>query len=242
MAIYTPRGLKIRLPVEYAFTLIGRLYPRVSAYKVLKTTEAIESLPNAFAYIVALNSFNDSLSPHQVFFFTFVTFVIGFIVASFDIFLLYIFELAGKIYSYLSGYFILYIIIVSYGYYASGWTGVLAYLLAVLLGELVKMGSEIIISKIRKSQKKRILTTSEFSFLNAYRFYAYKLAISRSVKVSENEIKSGKWQLPFSDLQAKWPEVTRRFSTEPFGSKYTSYWEPFIHGFRSWFDSYRGRY
>lgn len=39
MALFTPRGLKVRLPMSYAFALIARVYPRSDAFRVLQLTE-----------------------------------------------------------------------------------------------------------------------------------------------------------------------------------------------------------
>ncbi len=57
MAIFTPRGLKIRLPVDYAFALMARLYPKVDAFKVLKTTESLELIPSVITLLTGLVCF-----------------------------------------------------------------------------------------------------------------------------------------------------------------------------------------
>lgn len=54
MAFYTPRGLKIRVSVPYAFSLLGRLYAQVHPSKVLETAEAFDEVPVAAAHIAAL--------------------------------------------------------------------------------------------------------------------------------------------------------------------------------------------
>lgn len=57
MAIYTPRGLKIRLSIQYCFTLLARLYPEVDPYTVLKTTEGLEFIPSFLAVLASLICF-----------------------------------------------------------------------------------------------------------------------------------------------------------------------------------------
>ena len=57
MAIYTPRGLKVRLPIDFAFALIARLYPKYDAFKVLRTTEAIELMPKALSAVAGIICF-----------------------------------------------------------------------------------------------------------------------------------------------------------------------------------------
>lgn len=66
MAIYTPRGLKIRLPIDYSFALMTRLYPRITPFKFLKVTEALELLPAAWASIAAVLAFLTLKSPYTV--------------------------------------------------------------------------------------------------------------------------------------------------------------------------------
>ena len=60
MAIFTPRRLKVRLPTDYSFALMARLYPRVGAFKVLKTVEAIEHIPSVLAFCVAIVLFAEA--------------------------------------------------------------------------------------------------------------------------------------------------------------------------------------
>jgi hypothetical protein len=57
MAIYTQRGLKIRVAVPYVFGLMARLNPKVSPFRILKTTEGIESLPVMLAFVVGIVAF-----------------------------------------------------------------------------------------------------------------------------------------------------------------------------------------
>src|SRR5690554_5149843 len=54
LVIYTPRGLKVRLPFDLVFALIARLSPKVSAFKVLQTTEAFEILPRFVSFIATI--------------------------------------------------------------------------------------------------------------------------------------------------------------------------------------------
>ena len=66
MSIYTGRGLKIRLPIDYGFALMQRLYPAVDAFKVLRTTEGLELLPSCMAFIAAILCFMNHASPTTI--------------------------------------------------------------------------------------------------------------------------------------------------------------------------------
>jgi hypothetical protein len=50
MALFTPRGLKVRL--AYAFALMARVYPKTDAFRVLQLTEEVENL-GALAFFIA---------------------------------------------------------------------------------------------------------------------------------------------------------------------------------------------
>lgn len=56
-AIFTPRGLHVRLPPELAFGLMARLRPRVRPAEVLATVEAIEFTPTALSKLLGFLCF-----------------------------------------------------------------------------------------------------------------------------------------------------------------------------------------
>ncbi len=57
MALFTPRGLKVRLTKAYAFALMARVYPRTDAFRILQLTEEVENLPDTATYIAAMALF-----------------------------------------------------------------------------------------------------------------------------------------------------------------------------------------
>ncbi|HKQ62509.1 MAG TPA: hypothetical protein VJS92_14555 [Candidatus Polarisedimenticolaceae bacterium] len=54
--LHTPRGLKLRLDPAYVFALLARLGPEARPLDVLRTTEALERVPPAFACVAALGA------------------------------------------------------------------------------------------------------------------------------------------------------------------------------------------
>lgn len=62
-AIFTPRGIKVRLPTDVAFGLMAQLRPAVRPTAVLETVEAIELTPTAASKLVALLCFLFQLPP-----------------------------------------------------------------------------------------------------------------------------------------------------------------------------------
>ena len=88
MAIYTPRGLKIRLSIGHAFGLMARLYPKVDAFNVLKTTEGLEGTPTVLAFITGMLSFFYGFEALHVGFCVFVVSVVGKVVTGFGLYVI----------------------------------------------------------------------------------------------------------------------------------------------------------
>jgi hypothetical protein len=211
MAIYTPRGLKIRLPVNYAFALIARLYPRVDAFQVLKTTEGIESLPGAFAFLTGLVSFFLKLSL-QI---GITIFVVTVLLATMTRYGFYVFPSVvklGTLYSYLAGFGILLIVLLALGFFLVGWRGVVAFVVGRLLGGLVNGVLNWHRAVYYHSVIGDAVTASEVNFINAYRLHASTLGVTTDICVSDDEMLQDNWYPAFVALTMKWPEVTARFT------------------------------
>ncbi|MCY4379077.1 MAG: hypothetical protein OXC39_04530 [Candidatus Dadabacteria bacterium] len=232
MALYTPRGLKIRLNINHAFALMARLYPKVDAFKVLKTTEGIESIPGMLAFIAGVLSFSLGFETYQIGLYTFLACVLGMIIttrylnlehlllffAFIDEKLVGIFRVLvprlpglGTLYSYVSGFGILLVVLIVYGIISVGWKGVLAFFIGRIAAELVNLVITFRVMKKIYSETKVPFTTSEIHFFNAYRLHASKLGKTTDTTVSEEELKEENWIECFKDLESKWPEVVERF-------------------------------
>lgn len=73
MALFTPRGLKIRLPTAYAFALMARVYPKTDAFRVLQLTEEVENLGSLAFFLAGLVVFSARLEPLLIAVVVFVT-------------------------------------------------------------------------------------------------------------------------------------------------------------------------
>jgi hypothetical protein len=212
MALYTPRGLKIRLPVDYAFALIARLHPKITAFKVLKMTEAIESIPPALTFATGLALLLFGVEPLWIGISVFLVGIAGGLMIVSGRFIPGMTNL-GMAYSYGSGYGVLLIILIAAGWFLSGWQGVLAFFISKFLSgafnQLV-LGSLV----MRRMEKAfgDALTVSELNFFSAYRIYARQLNKSDDIHVDDDELNPESWQPPFTELKLKWPEIVRRFS------------------------------
>jgi hypothetical protein len=223
MAIYTPRGLAIKLPVPYTFALMKRLHPTVDAFKVLKTTEGLESIPGVLTFVTGIACFFLKADSHHIAIYTFLASLIGTVVTLFGLFIVPGLPLAGTLYSYVSGFGILFIILAVYGFVAVGWRGVLAFFVSRLLAGIVSFVLDYWNSKRIYRRIGKPLHLSELNFLNAYRLHAsYTIASPPisfhefrkriDVSVSQEEMEEENWKPYFDDFALKWPEVVRRFT------------------------------
>lgn len=212
MAIFTPRGLKIRLPFDYAFALIARLYPFIDAFKFLKTVEGLALIPSMITFTTGLICFYLKLSVFEIGLYIFIASSIGPLLSLFGIYVIPGLERLGTFYSYISGFGILLILLSVYGYLTVGLLGVVAFFVAKFIAGIVKMAIETILIKIIYAKTELSITLSEIHFFNAYILYAKKLGITTDISVSEEELKKENWMPIFEDLAIKWPEVVSRFT------------------------------
>lgn len=212
MAIFTPRGLKIRLPFDYAFALIARLYPKVDAFKVLKTTEGLESIPSLITFATGLVCFYLRLPLFEIGLYVFIASMVSFFITSFGLYIIPGLDRLGTFYSYFSGFGILLVLLAVYGFITIGWQSVIVFFVAKFLAGIVKMAIETIQMKKVHSKTGLALTASEKNFFNAYRLHASRLGKTTDITVSDEELKEENWKPVFEDLATKWPEVVRRFT------------------------------
>ena len=211
MSIYTPHGLKIRISINYAFALMARLYPKVDAFKVLKTTEGLTDILPMLAFVVGVISFYFRLDPYQIGLYTFLVSVVGGIITTFGFFVIPGLPKLGTLYSYISVLGILFVALVAYGFFSVGWQGVVAFLIGRILAGIINTGIGFLQSKQIYSKSGLVVTTSEINFYNAYRLHASATGKSTDISVSDDELKEENWIECYKDLATKWPEVVQRF-------------------------------
>jgi hypothetical protein len=216
MAIYTPRGLKIRLSDAYAFALMARLFPRIDAFRVLQLTEEVENLASLATFIAGVIAFAARLDLIMI------GVVIGVTHLSFKmshLFGLFIppFKLLlplSRVYSWFSGYSIFLIALLIYGFFMVGWQGVVAFSVARITAGLLGGGIELAYDNLVFKKTGIAVTASERSFFHAYRLLADQVGIMRSLEVAEEEMKPTNWKPVFLDLMSKWPAVVSRFTPD----------------------------
>jgi len=214
MALFTPRGLKLRLPIRYAFTLMARVYPQRDPFRILQLTEEIDNLASLAGFTAAFAAFYLRLEPISIglFVFAFVSVfrlvhLLGLFIPPFTFFLP-----VSRVYSFVSGYGILLVGLMVFGFVRSGWKGVLAFAVGRTASTLVFGLIELAYGRYLFQKIGLAVTSSERSFFHAYRLEANRFGASTDLNVSEAELASDKWELVLRDLSVKWPVVVSRFT------------------------------
>jgi len=214
MALFTPRGLKLRITKSYAFALMMRLFPQVQAFRILQLTEEIDNLPQLGGFLAGLIAF--LLQPEPI--------AIG-ITAFATTAVLRIAHLRGLLfppiswmislshpYSLVSGYGITTLAVLALGYFMSGWVGVCWYLGGLVASSVLFWFIELQVSRATHKKTGIVVTASERSFFHAYRLTAERNGKSTSLEVSDEELAPSHWMLCFLFLSKQWPEVVARFT------------------------------
>lgn len=204
MTIYTPGGMPISFPMNYAFTLLARLYPKYRPHKVLKIAQGMDKASEAVAYSLAFILFALRLSPAILFI---SVLVVPGILHWMHIRSKYIDLVVnlGVIFSTIGKFGIISIGLTVFGYYSLGWQGLAAFFGARLLGGVIN-------TILEAQEKNRIralagVRYNEFDrcFIDAYRFCANKIGVTIEPSVSEQEIESDQWQIVYTDYSQQNP-------------------------------------
>ncbi len=142
MAIFTPRGLKIRLSIQYTFALMARLFPRFDAFRILQKTEAVENLTLMASMIAGIIAFALCYNYMQIAIIVIVTNLIFNLQNNYGLFIppfKQLLRLSHFYSAYIAGYGIIEIGIIIFGYFKVGWKGVLSYLIAMFITLILEL-------------------------------------------------------------------------------------------------------
>jgi hypothetical protein len=214
MAIYTPRGLKIRIAVPYAFGLMARLHPKVTPFKILKTTEGIESIPGMLAFIAGMIAFAIHLPPFQITLVVATIQLVGKLINFFGFYIIPGLVGLGTLFSYISGYGIYLIIVIITGFVLGGWQAVVAF----FVGKIIATVGAQVVEYWQTNRYHKLtghpFTGSEVNFFNAYRLNALQIGITTDIGLDDDEIKEDYWESTFQQFAQEWPEVVQRFTED----------------------------
>lgn len=216
MAIYTPRGLKIRLGKAYAFALMARLYPRIDAFRVLQLTEEVENMASLATFIIGIVAFAMRLDTIMIagavgatnFAFK-MAHLLDLFIPPFKLILP-----LSRVYSWFAGYGVFLIGLLLFGFLSVGWKGVIAYMVGRMVASALAGAIDIAYTKVVFNSTGLSLTASERSFFYAYRLSADRVGATRSLEVADEEMEPENWEEVFTDLMVKWPVVVSRFTPD----------------------------
>lgn len=222
MAIFTTRGLKIRLDNRYCFALMRRLYPTISAFKILKTAEGFELIKDIYILFAIIISTFLACS-YWTFGIIIVCFSVlesvveqftwrGAFIKKYNLWLN-----AAILFSYIDGFFIYTTLVCLIVYLKFNWYGIVTYFSAKIIAAIFDWLISLIESAIRHKQNLlhlqtlgTTLTKSERNFLNSYLFYSKEKEIP--LKLDSHELDEQNWKMIYADLQKKWPVIAGRIT------------------------------
>ena len=214
MAIYTPRGLKVRIAVPYAFGLMARLSPKVGPFRILKTTEGIESVPGMLAFIAGIVAFAMRLPPLEVGILVAAAQLVGILLNLFGLYVIPGLVALATLYSYLAGYGVFLVIVVAVGFVTVGWQGLLAFFSGRLAAGLVSTALGFWQTSRYHKLTGHAFTSSEVHFFNAYRLHASRVGVTTDIDLNDSELQEEHWGPTFEKFASEWPEVVRRFTVD----------------------------
>lgn len=201
---YTPRGLKIRIPVQEAFTYLGRIYPKRTPEQVLSTAEALDHMTSVLP-LVGLIGLKLDFAVWTIIAIALAGVMIGKLILWFG---------ATNL---LPG-----IVSVSYAWSRVPWllrlsfVFGLAYWLQDTRGVLIWLGTiaacyigETILEFMSQSRRYRRhglhLSDSELAFIQAWRNHALSLGVAWDQDLDDSEIESGVWHEPLEHYMTRFP-------------------------------------
>jgi hypothetical protein len=211
MAIFTPRGLKIRLRTDVAFTYLARLHPKVKAFEVLQTVEALELLPSLFAFGAGIFLLVNNYPPYAVALWVFISSYSGGLI-SLSGRTPAVFIWLSKRLSLIDGYGLFTILLIAVGLFFSEWENTVFYFIGRYSASFILFLQQMFIGRSLKKKFGNAVTISEMNFFNAYKFHANRVGAKTGLDLRPYELENGKWFEAYSLLESEWPTITARFT------------------------------
>lgn len=223
MPLYTPHGLKLRFSLGYVFCLLERLYPRASAFQVLRTAEAIDNYGSTISFLVALGLAFSGQSFREIFFAAIAARIFAFFIVlttrvihpPFS----WLLKLSALYTDISSGplLFVLWLLLLLIGWATGSLIGILAALAALLVGFLVGgFFTEDIFFTGPYYRKSGIpYTRSEFDFWLAYQYHAKWNGMPLTVGIGgpiDTNYKGFEESMSFKEFAVDWPQLLARIS------------------------------
>ena len=191
-----------------------RLYPRVDAFRVLQTADALELIPNALVTVAGIGAFLARLSPLQIGSAAFMAHVIGVVAVMTGVGIGPSTVAGARLYSKITGSGLLFAAILGFGLWLVGGPGVLGFVAGRVVAGLVTYAIEFWNMRRVYAVTGLGLTGAELAFLRAYHVHAAELGVSTDVTARDEELQETSWRPVLEDLTHKRPDVANRFTPE----------------------------
>ena len=193
---------------------MARLYPKVDAFRILKTTEGIDSVGSMLALFTAILCFLLRVPPLESGVVILGTALAGDFMMLRGLFIVPGLVGLGTIYSYLAGFGVYLAAGIVVGFFTLGWRGALVYPLAAVCLQIGHFALDGVITRRTLKMSGLVMTASERHFINAYRLHAQRIGETTDIGLPDWELEEENWAPVFEDLSMKWPRVVERFTPD----------------------------
>lgn len=199
LAVYTPKGLKIRWDASSTFSLIARLYPKRRAKDVFRLTEALDSLPTALSLLAGLICFYLKIELLAMFAIVGSIRFLTYCLIHWNILIPGIPSI-GRLYNRTINWFLFpWIVPIVAGYLMQGWGTVLTYYAAITIGWMLEFFFVMIMGRRMFRRLGISFTQSEYAFVMAYRYFAVIDKKSPDILGSDDELELSNWIDTYED-------------------------------------------
>lgn len=202
MPVFTPRGLKIRVDVPFAFGLMARLHPEITPQTVLKATEGIDLLDSAVPLLACMIGLALNFSALQIGLMAFVGFILARALKPTIFRSLPGLLKACTLFAPFYGWGVPSLIFVAFALYMSSWQSVVGYYIGLFSGGAVLLQYAMLRRGIDPP-----FGPSEWSFVYAYQYYASQIGANVQLGLSEAELSNGNWLTSFEDFSRDCPKA-----------------------------------
>jgi hypothetical protein len=209
-AIFTPRGLHVRLPTHVAFALMAQLWPKVRPSAVLATTEAIEFTPTALSKLLALLGFAFQLSPVAIAALCASGRIVPNLIALAGAPGGAGLTMLGRWYRPLAGHGLTLLAVAVLGALLAGPLAAVGFLVGTLVGGTVNMLVDFALMQRVDPRFRQPLSSTERFFLDALRQHAADSAQSLDLRQLPTAAEDGPWRTALADYAEEYPERARQ--------------------------------
>jgi hypothetical protein len=209
-AIFTPRGLHVRLATHVAFALMAQLQPKVRPSTVLATTEAIEFTPTALSKLLALVGFVLQFTPTAVAILCALGRIVPNLVALAGVPKSAGWTAIGRLYRPLAGHGLTLVAAAVLGVLIAGPLAAVGFLVGTLVGGVVNMLIDFLLMRRPDPRFRQPLSGTERFFLDALRLHAAGSAQHLDLEHLPATAEDGPWRAALADYAAEYPDRARQ--------------------------------